>query len=103
MKHLVPVWTGVALFLLSVVRATAWSSAGHQVIAAEAYRQLPPALKAKANEILKAHPDYEKWKASSSSGSTVTLFYGPALSIDYTFTRRQMNEKHKRTTAFKDF
>jgi hypothetical protein len=39
----------------------------------------------------------------SSSGSTVTLFYGPALSIDYTFTRRQMNEKHKRTTAFKDF
>jgi hypothetical protein len=39
----------------------------------------------------------------SSSGSTVTLFYGPVLSIDYTFTKRQMNEKHKRTTAFKDF
>ena len=69
MKHLVPVWTGVALFLLSSVRAPAWSSAGHQVIAAEAYRQLPPALKAKANEILKAHPDYEKWRDSFTGGS----------------------------------
>jgi len=39
----------------------------------------------------------------SSSGSTVTLFYGPAFSMEYRFTRRQMNEKHLRTTAFKDF
>jgi hypothetical protein len=39
----------------------------------------------------------------SSSGSTVTLFYGPALSIDYNFTRHPIQEKHKRTTAFKDF
>jgi hypothetical protein len=39
----------------------------------------------------------------SSSGSTVTLFYGPAFSVEYRFTRRLMNEKHQRTTAFKDF
>ena len=39
----------------------------------------------------------------SSSGSTVTLYYGPALSIEYTFSSHPMNEKHKRTTAFKDF
>jgi hypothetical protein len=39
----------------------------------------------------------------SSSGSTVTLFYGPAFSVEYRLTRRQMNEKHQRTTAFKDF
>jgi hypothetical protein len=39
----------------------------------------------------------------SSSGSTVTLFYGPAFSLEYRFTRRPMNEKHQRTTAFKDF
>jgi hypothetical protein len=39
----------------------------------------------------------------SSSGSTVTLFYGPAFSVEYRFTRRQMGEKHQRTTAFKDF
>ena len=39
----------------------------------------------------------------SSSGSTVTLFYGPAFSVEYRFTRRQMNEKHQRTTAFQHF
>jgi hypothetical protein len=39
----------------------------------------------------------------STNGSTVTLFYGPAFSVEYRFTRRQMNEKHLRTTAFKDF
>ena len=39
----------------------------------------------------------------SSSGSTVTLFYGPVFSVEYHFTRREINEKHKRTTAFKDF
>jgi len=37
--------------------ANAWSGAGHQVIAAEAYHQLSPTLKKKATEILKAHPD----------------------------------------------
>jgi hypothetical protein len=39
----------------------------------------------------------------SSSGSTVTLFYGPVFSIEYRFAAREINEKHKRTTAFKDF
>ena len=39
----------------------------------------------------------------SSSGSNVTLFYGPYYSVEYRFTHRQMNEKHQRTTAFKDF
>ena len=39
----------------------------------------------------------------STSGSTVTLFYGPVFSIDYRFTRRPISEKHTRTTAFKDF
>jgi hypothetical protein len=49
--------------------AKAWSGAGHQVIAAEAYRQLPPALQKKVTEILKAHPDYEKWEKSFTSES----------------------------------
>jgi len=39
----------------------------------------------------------------SSSGSTVTLFYGPAFAIAYRLTHREPNEKHQRTTAFKDF
>jgi hypothetical protein len=40
----------------------------------------------------------------SSSGSTVTLFFGPAFSVEYNFRRRQpLHENHQRTTAFKDF
>jgi hypothetical protein len=39
----------------------------------------------------------------SSSGSTVTLFYGPVFSVEYSLTPRKINETHKRTTAFKDF
>jgi len=40
----------------------------------------------------------------SSSGSTVTLFFGPAFSIEYNFRRRQpIHENHQRTTAFRDF
>jgi S1/P1 Nuclease len=58
------------LALLFVAHHTqAWSGAGHQVIAAEAYRQLSPALQAKVTEILKSHPDYEKWKESFTGDS----------------------------------
>jgi hypothetical protein len=41
--------------------ASAWGSAGHMVIAAEAYRGLSPELKAQAFDVLKAHPDFQKW------------------------------------------
>lgn len=39
----------------------------------------------------------------SSSGSTVTLFYGPAFSVEYRIGKKEMNATHQRTTAFKDF
>ncbi len=40
----------------------------------------------------------------SSSGSKVTLFFGPAFSIEYNFRERQrMHANHQRTTAFRDF
>jgi hypothetical protein len=51
------------------VRVLAWSGAGHQVIAVEAYHQLSPGLQKKVTEILKAHPDYEKWEKSFASES----------------------------------
>lgn len=38
----------------------------------------------------------------STSGKTATVYLGPAFSIEYKF-RRDTNEKHSRTTAFKDF
>jgi hypothetical protein len=40
----------------------------------------------------------------SSSGSTVTVFFGPAFSIEYNFRRNlPVHENHQRTTAFRDF
>lgn len=47
----------------------AWSSSGHMVIAAVAYRQLTPALKSKVDEMLKSHPAYAKWEESFSGTS----------------------------------
>jgi hypothetical protein len=38
----------------------------------------------------------------SSSRSTVTLLYGLVFSFEYHFTGGEINEKHSRTTAFKD-
>ena len=56
------------LLMLSPGTTLAWSGAGHMVIAAGAYRQLSAAEKAKVNEILKAHPDYEKWSKAYKPG-----------------------------------
>jgi hypothetical protein len=59
----------ISTALLFSPNAQAWSGAGHQVIAAEAYRQLSPNLQKKVTEILKSHPDYEKWEKSFASES----------------------------------
>jgi hypothetical protein len=47
----------ISTALLFHPNANAWSGAGHQVIAAEAYRQLSPALQKNVTEILKARSD----------------------------------------------
>src|SRR5262245_1253753 len=60
----------LALQIVSCLQSFAWSSAGHMVIAAEAYRQLTPKTKAKVDELLKFHPDYEKWTNSFSADSS---------------------------------
>ena len=59
----------MAFTFLACPRIKAWSSAGHEVIAAIAWRDLPAKTKSKAFEILKSHPDFEKWKASFQSNS----------------------------------
>jgi hypothetical protein len=53
-----------ALFAQSLSQAFAWSSPGHEVIAAEAYRQLSPGLKTKVSDLLTSHPSYATWTES---------------------------------------
>lgn len=73
MKYLVTILCLSLALLLLPSTTRAWSGAGHQVIAAEAYRQLTPVQKAKVTDIVKSHPDYEKWKESFTPDSSLDL------------------------------
>src|SRR3984957_2612702 len=68
MKATVSVVCTIVLWSASICITEAWSGGGHMVIAAEAWRELSPESKAKVAEVLKAHPDYEKWKAAHDKG-----------------------------------
>jgi hypothetical protein len=53
----------LAVLFVSRCNSLAWSSPGHMVIAAIAYRELSANEKINVNELLKHHPNYEQWKA----------------------------------------
>jgi hypothetical protein len=61
---------GLVIFRINIL---AWDGAGHMAIAAEAFRQLPPELKAQAIEVLKAHPDYPQWVKAYHPNPNVDL------------------------------
>ena len=46
--------------LLVPASAGAWNDTGHRTIATLAYDELTPAVRAKVDAILRAHPRYEK-------------------------------------------
>lgn len=63
----------ICLFgFLFVSRSTslAWSSPGHMEIAAIAYRDLSAADKTNVIEILKHHPDYQKWQETYTASES---------------------------------
>src|SRR5882762_9772068 len=68
-RYLVNLLCGFILFLLLDSTLFAWSSAGHMVIAAEAWHELSPGLRNKVTELLKSHPAYEHWKESFQPGT----------------------------------
>jgi hypothetical protein len=43
--------------------AAAWSGPGHAAVAAIAYRQLPPEVRARCIEILRHHTDFPRWQS----------------------------------------
>ncbi len=48
----------------TVAESTAWSSNGHMIIAAMAYRALPINLQEEYTMLLHHHPDFKKWEQS---------------------------------------
>jgi hypothetical protein len=66
--------TLLAAILLLPRPAQAWDGAGHELIAAEAYRQLTPEFKAEAIEVLKAHPDYARWQSAYHTNAAFDIY-----------------------------
>jgi hypothetical protein len=65
MKEMIMALGAMAALLLFDLSAVAWSGAGHEVIAAEAYRELSPALQRKVLQLLESHPQYARWRDSA--------------------------------------
>ena len=55
------------LIVLPVTHSFAWSRTGHMIVAAVAYRSLPPELQASYTEILRHHPDFAVWERDYAS------------------------------------
>ena len=55
------------LFVLPGTRSFAWSRTGHMIVAAIAYRSLPPELQVSYTELLQHHPDFEVWERDYES------------------------------------
>lgn len=60
-KRVFPIIFAFAGIVFFQSNLSAWDDTGHMIIAAEAFRQLPPELKAQAIEVLKNHPDFQQW------------------------------------------
>jgi hypothetical protein len=65
MKDRITFLCASAALLLFRLTAGAWNGAGHEVIAAEAYRELSQAQQRKAVHLLEAHPRYAQWATSA--------------------------------------
>jgi len=68
--------SGLVVFcccLLAPRAIMAWNDVGHMTIAAEAYQQLSPEVKAQVFEVLKSHPDFAAWQASYHPNPTLDL------------------------------
>src|ERR1700722_10223576 len=68
MRKMIVSLIALAALLVPQLRVFAWSSAGHMVIAAEAFRELPPPLKFKTAKMLESHPDYARWQKAFALG-----------------------------------
>lgn len=57
-------WKAVfAVFALAALPGMAWNAPGHRVIAAIAYDHLTPEARAKVDELIRNHPDYQHFAA----------------------------------------
>jgi hypothetical protein len=63
MRHVPLAVATIAACLGSTPAAFAWWDQGHMAIAALAYEQLDPAVRATVDRLIKLNPEYAKWTA----------------------------------------
>ena len=68
MKSVIRSIISLASVLFTTV-AFAWNGTGHETIAAIAYRNLSPDVRAKVDTILQEHPKYDEWRAAAEKVS----------------------------------
>ncbi|HEX7653897.1 MAG TPA: S1/P1 nuclease, partial [Verrucomicrobiae bacterium] len=73
MKQVISTCLTIAALALFQFNALGWGSAGHMVIAAEAFRALSPTQQAQIYDTLKAHPNFAKWTNSYHANGNVDL------------------------------
>jgi hypothetical protein len=73
MKKTLSFLFSVAVVFLPWSDALGWSGGGHMVIAAEAWRELSPQMRTNVTQLLKSHPDYQKWQSAYAADTNNTV------------------------------
>jgi S1/P1 Nuclease len=74
MRILVFIPTTLLLLFTSLVPALAWWDEGHMQIAYLAYKRLDPAIKDKADALLRLNADYPNWTCGAKDDATAKLY-----------------------------
>jgi hypothetical protein len=84
-------WVGVCWFALGTTPVLAWNQAGHATVAAIAYGQLHPLVRARVAAILRQHPEYAEWTRDvpPEQSSFIAFLSASYWVDDIKFDRRQ--------------
>lgn len=82
-------------FLVAASPALGWNGAGHRLVAAVAWRQMSPAARQSASELLQRHPDYRKWTDKAGDDPGYSAFLAASTWADEIRKDPRFYEEHK--------
>lgn len=78
MKRCLAAFALACALALPAPATLAWNAAGHRLVAAVAWRQMPAEARRGAAALLRQHPDFEKWTAKGDNTPGYAAFLGAA-------------------------
>ena len=89
-----------ALVLLPPIPALAWNSAGHRLVAAIAWDQLDAHSRSEISQLLREHPDYERWikKAGNDDPGRIAFIEASTWPDEIRKDNRFHNDDNGQTT-----